>query len=51
MGDIILKDIPEYVIEKFFTKFKKLGPDDCWEWEGQRDKDGFKRITGFIRNS
>jgi hypothetical protein len=28
MGDIILKDIPEYVIEKFFTKFKKLGPDD-----------------------
>ncbi len=45
MGDIILKNIPKKVIERFFTKFKKLGPDDCWEWEGHKDKDGYGKIS------
>jgi hypothetical protein len=49
LGDIILKHIPEKVIERFFTKFKKLGPDDCWEWEGQKDKDGYGKFSYRIK--
>lgn len=29
----------------FWTFVKKLGPDDCWEWQGCRDKDGYGRIS------
>jgi len=28
-------------VELFWSKVKILGPDDCWEWQGWKDKDGY----------
>jgi hypothetical protein len=49
MGDIILENIPEKSIDRFFTKFEKLGPDACWEWQGQKDKDGYGKFSYRVK--
>lgn len=28
-------------ITRFWSKVQRLGDDDCWEWQGKRDKDGY----------
>lgn len=32
-------------LEFFWTKVHKLGPDECWEWLGSKDKDGYGRYN------
>lgn len=27
--------------ERFWRKTERRGPDECWEWSGRRDKDGY----------
>lgn len=29
------------VADRFWAKVDKRGPDECWEWQGFRDKDGY----------
>lgn len=30
--------------ERFWSKVNKRGPDECWEWQAYRDKDGYGHI-------
>lgn len=32
------------VEERFWRHVKRLGPDECWEWRGFRDKDGYGHL-------
>jgi hypothetical protein len=31
-------------IQRFWSKVDRRGPDDCWEWQGARDRDGYGQI-------
>ena len=31
--------------DRFWPKVAKSGPDDCWDWTGRLDRDGYGRIT------
>lgn len=31
--------------ERFFSRVNKLGDEDCWEWLGRKDKDGYGIFT------
>ncbi len=33
--------LTESEVAKFWAKVDKRGPDDCWEWLGSHDKDGY----------
>lgn len=30
--------------QRYWSKVEKKGPDECWEWTGYRDKNGYGRI-------
>jgi hypothetical protein len=36
--------IPQPVSVRLWAKVKVAGPDDCWEWIGARDPNGYGRI-------
>jgi hypothetical protein len=44
---------PRNTEQKFWNKVNILGADDCWEWRGQRDKDGYGQCAfhGSIRRA
>ena len=50
MSKLSIKDIPEKAIERFFSKFEKGTIKDCWEWQGQKDKDGYGKFNYRIPN-
>lgn len=37
--------------DRFWEKVDKRGPDDCWEWQAYRDKDGYGHIRNGERNN
>jgi hypothetical protein len=36
--------IPDDVKARFWAKVEKRGPDDCWEWQGTRNRKGYGRF-------
>jgi len=34
-------NLTEADVARFWSKVDKRGPNDCWEWAGGRDKDGY----------
>ena len=38
------RDIDRFAL-RFWSKVEILGPDDCWEWIGYRDKKGYGRFS------
>lgn len=39
------KDALEEVHSRFWSRVQKNGPDECWLWTGQRDRDGYGVIS------
>lgn len=41
------------ITERFWSKVDVRGEDDCWEWEGGKNKDGYGRfnVNGRIFNA
>lgn len=37
--------------QRFWDKVRLAGPDECWEWQGCRDRDGYGRINLVGRSS
>ena len=37
------------ITQRFVTKFKRSGPDECWEWFGARSGRGYGRIHIYDR--
>ena len=31
----------EKIVARFWKTINKCDPDDCWEWQGKRDRDGY----------
>lgn len=40
----------ETLPSRFWSKVKRAGPDECWEWQAYRDPNGYGRI-GFAGRS
>lgn len=41
-------------VSRFWSLVERLGPDDCWLWQGNLDKDGYGRfynVGGFERKA
>lgn len=36
---------PEETTEAFWMRITIKGPDECWEWQGQRNKKGYGQVT------
>lgn len=36
-----IADIPEDAKARFWAKVEKRGPDECWNWSGARNRDGY----------
>lgn len=36
-------------VDTFWSRVKKVGPDECWEWIGWKDRDGYGRISFYNR--
>ena len=45
MGRPILEYITPKLLERFWSKVDKRGPDDCWEWTGGRDVAGYGQLS------
>lgn len=50
--DLILAALrDESVVRRFLSKIDRCGPDECWEWNGARTRNGYGciRITPPLR--
>lgn len=45
MVKLDIKNIPKVALERFFSQFDKKGVNDCWEWKGHKDKDGYGKFA------
>ena len=40
-----MKQLSEGLVQRLWSKTDRSGgPDSCWEWQGQRDRDGYGRM-------
>lgn len=41
LGDEMRKYTDEEFVQEFWNRVDVRGPDDCWVWQAQRDRDGY----------
>lgn len=47
---ILRADLPDHTLaQRLWAKVIKLGPDDCWEWQGYKTRDGYGCIQAHGR--